>query len=132
MVVIRASELYISAVLFEKMLLNYKDSMKRKRIELDFFKGYHEQTEKFSPKRPQLKEVLPKDVLVQILEVISPSKIAQLLNMSNTTIFRFMEDYEITRHKKGYYASINNDINLNGKTSKYYKQYIYWTDLYKD
>lgn len=126
---VQASELSITAVLFENMLLNYKDSMKRKRIELDFFKGYHEQTEKFSPKRPQLIEILSKDVLVQILEVISPSKIAQLLNVSNTTIFRFMKDYEITRHKKGYYASINNDINLNGKTSKYYKQFIYWTDF---
>jgi len=62
-----------------------------------------------------------------MLEVISPTKIAQLLNMSNTTIFRFMNDYEITRHKKGYYASINNDINLNGKASKYYQQYTYWT-----
>ncbi len=124
-------ELKLSAKLFEEMLINYKESMERKRVNLDFFDGYHERAEKFAPKRPWLKKKISRDILNKILKIISPSRIAKLLGVSHTTLIKLIKDYNIIQHKRGYYNKINRDLFLNRKKSIFFNSYTFWIDYIK-
>jgi len=64
----QVNALSIGVKFFEEMLKNYRSSMERKKVELEFFKGYYEPKEK--PPTPQcvwLKKKLLKNILEEII-----------------------------------------------------------------
>jgi len=126
---IRANALNINVKLFEEMLKNYRNSMERKKVELDFFKEYF--TPKDKPPTPQrvwLRVKLPKDILKQILKVLSPNRIDEVLGFHRETIVRLTREYEIYFYEAGHYISIDQFIHYQGEDSEFYELYHYWLD----
>ena len=122
--------LELGSTLFREMLNNYKNSLERKRVPLEFFNGYD-----LTPQRNWLLNNLPKQELEQILEILSPSYIAELLGTTREIIVWLAEEkYNIRIISDGstHYTVIRRNINTYDKSSPYYKEFQYWSNYLGD
>ena len=132
MVKTHANALNINVKLFEEMLKNYKNSMERKKVDLEFFEGYYEpKAKKPTPQRVWLRKKLPKRILKEIIKVLSPNKIAKLLGVHRSTIMNLSDEYNIYFFDGGYYLSIDRFIRYQDKDSEFYEPYHRWLDYLK-
>ena len=128
----KAHTINIGVKLFEEILKNYKFSMNRKKIDLEFFREYYKLKPKPpTPQRIWLKENLPKHVLKEIIKVLSPNRIAKLLGVGRSTIKNLIDEYGINYFDGGYYISIDRFIRYQNRDSEFYKPYSQWLDYLK-
>ncbi len=128
----KASTLHIDVKLFEEMLRNYKKSMERKKVELEFFEKYYEIKQKpTTPQRIWLRNKIPKKILGEILKVLSTNKIAKILGVNRYTIKIFAEECGFYFLDAGYYIRINQLIRYQGRKSDFYKPFHRWIDHLK-
>ena len=124
--------LALEVSLFKEMLDNYKNSLKRKRVDEGFFKDYFLSGEKMEIHFNQikwLKQVIKIEDLKQMLEVLSLYRISRKLGVTKNSLIKVAEDYNVKNdYGRGYYISINNLIRAHGENSEYHKTYQYWLD----
>ncbi|MFX1530212.1 MAG: LAGLIDADG family homing endonuclease [Promethearchaeota archaeon] len=132
MVKTNASALNIEVKLYEEMIKNYRNSIERKRVGLVFFDDYYEPKAKPpTPQRIWLRKKIPKDILKEIIKVLSPNMIAKLLGVNRNTIITLANEYGIYFFDGSYYKSISRFIHYQDKDSEFYKPYYRWLDYLK-
>lgn len=130
---ISGSRLNIGIELFKEMLKSFDKSLERKRVPLEFFDGYYKPKERSPrPQRIWLREKLSKKTLQQILKILSPNKIAEILGISRATIVKFIEEIDISFFDAGHYLSIEQFIHHRGRNSEFYELYHCWLDYLRE
>ena len=71
---------------------------------------------------------LPKNILEEMLNVISPNKIAKILGVHRSTIVNLTEEYGIYFLDASHYLSIDRFIRYQGKDFEFYEPYHRWLD----
>jgi len=108
--------LSISQVVFKEMMSLQLNSMKRKSIDAA---NIILSKPVMTKNRIWLKDNLPKEFLVLILNTLSPSTIAKLIGIDHNTMIKFIDlVYKIPRRDKGYYIRLASERNQQSKTSE--------------
>ena len=120
-------KLLLGIDLFREMLISFRDSLKRKRVSIDFLDN-----QSTTSQRLWLRKILRKDKLEQMAQFLSAHKIGKLLGIDHRTLISFAdEDYGFKFESGGYYASINNSIRWHGNDSPYYENMVKWKNYLK-
>jgi len=124
------SKLSLNSQIFEEMMNNYSNSLKRKRVSANYYKDYVFGGEKIKihiEQKKWLKNVIKKGELRKILKVLSLFRISKILGVSKQALLRYAEDSNVeNNYHKGHYIKISNSIRRYGKESKYFKSQQYW------
>ncbi|MEJ2280211.1 MAG: LAGLIDADG family homing endonuclease [Candidatus Lokiarchaeota archaeon] len=129
--------LEIGLGLYRELLCNYKRSLKRKRIDLKKLtkdlktrKRNLKRIEVINNQKKFIKTHIQKHTLNKILEYFSPNKIANILNLSRTTVMWLIKEYNIRYRKDAnvYYNKVNRLIRIEGKHYKFYSIYQFWSN----
>ena len=127
-IIVRSTQhrLYLEIPLFKEMMENYGNSLERKREKLERLDHYG-----VSSTRYFLRQVLKRDLLEAMLEIISPNKIGKILGVKGETIARFARDeYGLSIPKTaGEYQSIQHSLRNLRVDSEYYADYFHYTNF---
>ncbi|MHA1439932.1 MAG: LAGLIDADG family homing endonuclease [Promethearchaeota archaeon] len=116
--------LYLGNELFLEMMQNYQDSLKRKRVSIEWLKKYGR-----TPQRRWFKKNLSKETFQKILNVLSPTRIEEIIGIKRDTVKNIAKEvYGLKPKDMHEYMRISSSIRWKGKKSPYYEEFSHWTN----